>query len=316
MSRKGAEAQRFRCNPPLTQWVNRSLSTPSCSLRLCVNFHCRFWVHAVETARRTQEGGGTGNRTGHSDVWVLVLSTGFMGFGLPCPVSEQFGGGMDASLTRLSQLTRIFDYFPALFALEPLNLQEPTRPNPPWTDPPPCRPFFPAIFFSPHAAQMSPNCPASDRQSCGPSFWQNPARPAADGARRPAPVACANSPHPKSQSPAEWLRSSWSESIGEPQFGKTPFDGAGRQSLFTNHQSPLPPTPHHEAQVTGRCHGHPSGCLPVRQAQGPELAKGRQAMSLRSIPRAKMRCQDLVRLTKSCKVFVLATSAKAVSLRR
>jgi hypothetical protein len=39
-------------------------------------------------------------------------------------------------------------------------------------------------------------------------------------------------------------------------------------------------------------------------------------MSLRSIPRAKMRCQDLVRLTKSCKVFVLATSAKAVSLRR
>ena len=37
----------------------------------------------------------------------------------------------------------------------------------------------------------------------------------------------------------------------------------------------------------GRCHGHPSGCLPFRQAQGPELAEGRQAMSLRSIPRAK-----------------------------
>ena len=45
--------------------------------------------------------------------------------------------------------------------------------------------------------------------------------------------------------------------------------------------------PHHEAQVAGRCHGHPSGCLPFRQAQGPELAEGRQAMSIRSIPRAK-----------------------------
>ena len=63
--------------------------------------------------------------------------------------------------------------------------------------------------------------------------------------------------------------------------------GFAHQSLFTNHQSPLPPAPHHEAQVAGRCHGHPSGCLPFRQAQGPELAEGRQAMSLRSIPRAK-----------------------------
>ena len=44
--------------------------------------------------------------------------------------------------------------------------------------------------------------------------------------------------------------------------------------------------PHHEAQVAGRCHVHPSGCLPFRQAQGPELAEGRLAMSLRSIPRA------------------------------
>ncbi len=36
-----------------------------------------------------------------------------------------------------------------------------------------------------------------------------------------------------------------------------------------------------------RCRGHPSGCLPFRQAHGPELAEGRLAMSLRSIPRAK-----------------------------
>ena len=61
----------------------------------------------------------------------------------------------------------------------------------------------------------------------------------------------------------------------------------GHQSLLTNHQSRFPPAPRHEALVAGRGHGHPSGCLPFRQAQGPELAEGRQAMSLRSIPRAK-----------------------------
>lgn len=39
------------------------------------------------------------------------------------------------------------------------------------------------------------------------------------------------------------------------------------------HLAPGRPAPHHEAQVAGRRHGHPSGCL-------------RQAMSLRSIARA------------------------------
>ena len=79
--------------------------------------------------------------------------------------------------------------------------------------------------------------------------------------------------------------------------GRGWVSGFAHQSLFTNHQSRSPPAPHHEAQVAGRCHGHPSGCLPFRQAQGPEplghelgaewLAEGRQALSLRSIPRAK-----------------------------
>ena len=37
-------------------------------------------------------------------------------------------------------------------------------------------------------------------------------------------------------------------------------------------------------------------------------------MSLRSIPAQKLRCLDLERLTKSCKVFILATGANAASL--
>ena len=39
--------------------------------------------------------------------------------------------------------------------------------------------------------------------------------------------------------------------------------------------------------IRGKSWSGTSGCLPFRLAQGPELAEGRQAMSLRSIPSAK-----------------------------
>ena len=72
--------------------------------------------------------------------------------------------------------------------------------------------------------------------------------------------------------------------------------GFAHQSLFTNHQSRFLLAPHHEAQVAGRRHGHPSGCL-------------RQAMSLRSIARANPELPRLARTTAS--VLNLATRAKS-----
>ena len=66
-----------------------------------------------------------------------------------------------------------------------------------------------------------------------------------------------------------------------------PMEPSGWTGSHAAALTPCTPAPHHVAPVAGRCHGHPSGCLPFRQAQGPELAEGRLAMSLRSIPRAK-----------------------------
>ena len=76
----------------------------------------------------------------------------------------------------------------------------------------------------------------------------------------------------------------------------------GHQSLFTNHQSRFPPTPHHEAQVAGRCHGHPSGCLPFRQAQGRSLPRGGRRCRSAPFPAQKRRCQvlNLVTRVKAC----------------
>ncbi|MCX7417588.1 MAG: hypothetical protein NTY25_14075, partial [Planctomycetia bacterium] len=50
--------------------------------------------------------GGAGRDS--CDVWVLVLGTGFMVFGLPYPVSKEFGGGIAAILSCFAAAPPVF----------------------------------------------------------------------------------------------------------------------------------------------------------------------------------------------------------------
>ena len=77
---------------------------------------------------------------------------------------------------------------------------------------------------------------------------------------------------------ADVLRNKLGQLLQHPPMEPSGWTGSHAATL-----TPCSPAPHHEAQVAGRCHGHPSGCLPLRLAQGPELAEGRLAMTNRRI---------------------------------